>query len=470
MKQKDILIVDDDELVCHSLRELLAMEGYEIDSTLDGLEALQKLKDTKYSLIISDIRMPTLDGIELLKEVRGKNLDSFLIFITGHGHIDGAVEAIKLGAYDYITKPIDDMRLKLTIKRALEQRQLLTSYQNLKKKIRPWELDDRLVVKDRKMVELLDVVHMVSETLATVLITGESGTGKSMLAKYIHRHSSRKDGPFVELSCGTLAETLLESELFGHVKGAFTGADRHKKGKFEEAQGGTIFLDDINCASLNCQVKLLRVLQERTFERVGGNESLHTDVRIITATNTSLSQEVAKKKFREDLYHRINVVSLFIPPLRERLGDIEPLIEYFIKRFNEIHNRKIKGITKNALQLCYNYPWPGNVRQLENVMERAVILSPGDYIIPESLPEEMRGGELLKSEEGDFSLATALAEAEKRIIFKCLKQNNWNRQLTAQVLGISRTTLFNKMRQYQIDDPRKISENLLHENGRSVAS
>ena len=462
MKQKDILIVDDDELVCHSLRELLGMEGYEVDSTLDGLEALQKLQETQYSLIISDIRMPTLDGIELLKEVRGKNLDSFLIFITGHGHIDGAVEAIKLGAYDYITKPIDDIRLKLTIKRALEQKQLLTSYQNLKKKIRPWELDDRLIVKDRKMVELLDLVQMVSETLATVLITGESGTGKSMLAKYIHRNSSRRDGPFVELSCGTLTETLLESELFGHVKGAFTGADRNKKGKFEEAQGGTIFLDDINCASLNCQIKLLRVLQERTFERVGGNESLHTDVRIITATNVPLTVEVARKKFREDLYHRINVVSLSIPPLRERLGDIEPLIDYFIKRFNEVHHKQIKGITKTALQICYNYHWPGNVRQLENVMERAVILSPGDFITPESLSEELRSSTPLPEEVQDLSLNAALAEAEKRIIFRCLKQHNWNRQLTAQVLGISRTTLFNKMRQYQIDDPRKINDSLLH--------
>jgi two-component system response regulator AtoC len=253
----------------------------------------------------------------------------------------------------------------------------------------------------------------------------------------------------------------LESELFGNVKGAFTGADRNKKGKFEEAQGGTIFLDDINCASLNCQVKLLRILQERTFERVGGNESLSTDVRIITATNTPLLVEVENKKFREDLYHRINVVSLAIPPLRERLGDIEPLIEYFIKRFNEAHNRKVKGISNSALQLCYNYHWPGNVRQLENVLERAIILSQGDFIIPESLPEEVRNVTTQTKDIGNLSLSVALADAEKRILFKCLKQHNWNRQITAQVLGISRTTLFNKMRQYQIDDPRKINESLL---------
>jgi transcriptional regulator with PAS, ATPase and Fis domain len=322
-------------------------------------------------------------------------------------------------------------------------------------------MDDRIIVKDRKMIELLDIVQMVSETMATVLITGESGTGKSILAKYIHRHSSRHEGHFVELSCGTLAETLLESELFGHVKGAFTGADRSKKGKFEEAQGGTIFLDDINCASINCQIKLLRILQEKTFEKVGGNESIPTDVRIITATNTPLTDEVENKKFREDLYHRINVVSLFIPPLRDRLGDIEPLVEYFIKRFNEAHSKKVKGMSKSALQLCYNYHWPGNVRQLENVLERSIILSQGDFIIPESLPEELRKGTPQNPDLEGLTLSAAMAEAEKRILFKSLKQYNWNRQTTAQVLGISRTTLFNKMRQYQIDDPRKINENLL---------
>ena len=322
-------------------------------------------------------------------------------------------------------------------------------------------MDDRIIVKDRKMIELLDIVQMVSETMATILITGESGTGKSILAKYIHRHSSRHEGHFVELSCGTLAETLLESELFGDVKGAFTGADRSKKGKFEEAQGGTIFLDDINCASINCQIKLLRILQEKTFEKVGGNESIPTDVRIITATNTPLTDEVENKKFREDLYHRINVVSLFIPPLRDRLGDIEPLVEYFIKRFNEAHNKKVKGMSKSALQLCFNYPWPGNVRELENVLERSIILSQGDFIIPESLPEELRKGTPQNPDLEGLTLSSALAEAEKRILFRSLKQYNWNRQTTAQVLGISRTTLFNKMRQYQIDDPRKINENLL---------
>ncbi len=456
MKSKDILIADDDELVCHSLQEMLVFEGYTVDSALNGLEALDRINHACYSLILSDIQMPGLNGLDLLKEVKGKFPDTLILFITGHGNIDGAIEAIKLGAYDYITKPIDDLRLKLTIQRALEQKRLIASYQSLKQRMRPWELDEKIVVYDRSMTALLDLIHMVADTQATVLITGESGTGKSMLAKYIHRHSSRRDGPFVELSCGALSETLLESELFGHVRGAFTNAYQAKKGKFEEAHGGTIFLDDINCASLNCQIKLLRVLQDKIFERVGGNETFQTDVRIITATNTDLKDEVEKRNFREDLYHRINVVSLFIPPLRERLGDIEPLIEHFIKRFNEVHYKQVKGISKTALQLCLTYHWPGNVRELENVVERSVIMSQGEYIIPEVLPPQLKNkNKVIQADIQGLSLAAALAAAEKAILFESLRQNNWNRQVTAQVLDISRTTLFNKMRRYNIDDPRK---------------
>ncbi|MBW1916604.1 MAG: sigma-54-dependent Fis family transcriptional regulator [Deltaproteobacteria bacterium] len=458
MKNKDILIVDDDEFVCHSLREMLSYEGYLVDSSIDGIDALQKLKSNQYAIILSDIRMPGMDGIELLKEYKGKDSDAVVILITAHGHIDGAVEAIKLGAYDYITKPIDDLRLKLTIQRALEQKRLLASYQSLKKRVRPWELDDGIIFKDRQMIEVLDLVDMVADTMAMVLITGESGTGKSLLAKYIHRKSSRREGPFVELSCGSLSETLLESELFGHVRGSFTNAYRDKKGKFEEAHGGTIFLDDINSASLNLQAKLLRVLQEKVFERVGGNQTVKTDVRVITATNAPLNDEVERKRFREDLYHRINVVSLSIPPLRDRLADIEPLILHFIQRFNEVYNKQVKGIAKSALELCHFYPWPGNVRELEHVIERAIILNRGDFIIPEVLPPHLV--EKVKSWKpglDGLSLADALAAAEKQILFESLRQNNWNRQVTAQMLNISRTTLFNKMRRYEIDDPRRRS-------------
>jgi two-component system response regulator HydG len=465
MANKDLLIVDDDPLVCESLKEMLTLEGFSADAVLDGQAALVKIRDTQYKLILSDIQMPGLNGIELLKELKGRAPDTTVIFITGHGHIAGAVEAIKLGAYDYITKPIDDLRLKLTIKHALEQKKLEASYNSLKQRLKPWALSETLVFGDRKMDRLLEMVHTIADTMATVLITGESGTGKTMLARYIHDQSHRREGPFVKISCGSLSETLLESELFGHMRGSFTGAIRDKKGKFEEANGGTIFLDDINSASPNLQVKLLRVLQEKVIERVGGNVPVQVDVRIITATNTPLQDEVAKQNFREDLYYRINVVSFTIPPLRERLSDIEPLANHFIKQFNSIHHKEIKGISKSALQACLQYSWPGNVRELENVIERAVILSPGEFIVPESLPANIRESKPTISREAlkHLTLEEALAVAEKDILLNTLESLNWNRQLSARTLGISRTTLFNKMRRFQLVDPRRPSGESLAE-------
>jgi DNA-binding NtrC family response regulator len=463
MANKDVLIVDDDPLVCESLKEMLILEGYGADGVLDGQAALAKIQEDHYEVVLSDIQMPGLNGIELLKELKGRSPDTTIIFITGHGHIAGAVEAIKLGAYDYITKPIDDHRLKITISHALEQKKLQNSYETLKQRIKPWRVDENLIFGDRKMDQLLELVHTIADTMATVLITGESGTGKTMLALYIHTHSHRRGGPFVKISCGALSETLLESELFGHVRGSFTGAIRDKKGKFEEAHGGTIFLDDINSASPALQIKLLRVLQEKVIERVGGNIPIETDVRIITATNTSLQEEVAKQQFREDLYYRINVVSLHIPPLRERLSDIEPLATYFINRFNQIHHREIKGISKSALQACLQYPWPGNVRELENVMERATILSPGKFIVPQSLPANIQENRPATSQQvlRQQTLEEAMEIAEKQVILETLESFRWNRQLSARTLGISRTTLFNKMRRFQLVDPRRSSSGSL---------
>jgi DNA-binding NtrC family response regulator len=455
---KDILIVDDDSLVCDSLREMLTFEGYAVETALSASAALAKVKEDSFNLILSDIQMPGMNGLELLKEIKGLNSDALVVFITGHGHIDGAIEAIKLGAYDYITKPIDDLRLQVTIQRALEQHKLMVSYESLKKRLRPWDLQETLLFRDRKMEQLLELVHTISDTQATVLITGESGTGKTLLAHYIHSKSSRHDKPFIKISCGSLSETLLESELFGHVRGAFTGAIRDKKGKFEDAHGGTIFLDDVNSSSPNLQVKLLRVLQEKVIERVGGNASVRTDVRIITATNTPLKEEVAKNHFREDLYYRINVVSLNIPPLRERLADIGPLAEHFIKQFNQIHKRRIRGISKTALQTCLRHSWPGNVRELENVVEQAVILSPGDYIVPESLPSYLRDSGLVAGAPArDLTLDEALAYAEKHVLLETLERFKWNRKMCAQVLGISRTTLFNKMRRFDLFESRRQS-------------
>lgn len=435
---------------------MFLLEGYRTDTALDGDQALAKLQGERFRVILSDIQMPGVNGLELLRELKGRSPDTPVIFITGHGHIDDAVEAIKLGAYDYITKPIDDLRLKLTLRRALEQVELKSSYQSLKKRLRPWQLAETLVFKDRKMGLLLELVHTIADTMATVLISGESGTGKTMLARYIHDQSPRRERPFGKISCGALSETLLESEIFGHVRGAFTGAIRDKKGKFEEAHGGTIFLDDVNCASPNLQMKLLRVLQERVIERVGGNTPIQVDVRIITATNASLQEEVARSNFREDLYYRINVVNFNIPPLRERISDIEPLIEHFIQRFNQSHHRQIKGLTRSALQSCLRYPWPGNVRELENVVEREVLLSLGEFIVPETLPPEIKAaGQLGPPGAGDLNLEEARGQAERQILLETLERCKWNRQLSAKALGISRTTLFNKMKRFQLLDPRR---------------
>ena len=469
MANKDVLIVDDDPLVCESLKEMLILDGYAAVGALDGQEALAKIQEDHFDVVLSDIQMPGLNGIELLKELKGRSPDTAIIFITGHGHIAGAVEAIKLGAYDYITKPIDDHRLKLTISHALEKKKLQASYESLRQRLKPWRLDEHLIFGDRKMDQLLELVHTIADTMATVLVTGESGTGKTMLAQYIHTQSHRQGGPFVKISCGALSETLLESELFGHVRGSFTGAIRDKKGKFEEAHGGTIFLDDINSASAALQIKLLRVLQEKVIERVGGNVPIDTDVRIITATNTFLQDEVAKQQFREDLYYRINVVSLHIPPLRERLSDIEPLTTHFIERFNQIHHREIKGISKSALQACLQYPWPGNVRELENVIERAVILSPGKFIVPESLPANIQENRPTTSQQivRQQTLEEAMETAEKQVILETLESFRWNRQLSARTLGISRTTLFNKMRRFQLVDPRRGSSGSLSSSGSS---
>jgi DNA-binding NtrC family response regulator len=455
---KDILIVDDDSLVCESLKEMLTFDGYAVDTALSASAALIKVKEDSFNLILSDIQMPGMNGLDLLKEIKGLDSDALLVFITGHGHIDGAIEAIKLGAYDYITKPIDDLRLRVTIQRAIEQHKLMVSYESLKKRLRPWDLQETMLFRDRKMEQLLELVHTIADTQATVLITGESGTGKSLLAHYIHLQSSRRQKPFIKISCGSLSETLLESELFGHVRGAFTGAIRDKKGKFEDGHGGTMFLDDVNSSSPNLQVKLLRVLQEKVIERVGGNTPIRTDVRIITATNAPLKEEVAKNQFREDLYYRINVVSLSIPPLRERLADINPLAEHFIKQFNQIHKRKIRGISKTALQICLRHGWPGNVRELENVVEQAVILSPGDYIVPESLPSYLRDSGLVAGAPvKDLTLDEALAHAEKHLLLETLERFKWNRKMCAQMLGISRTTLFNKMRRFDLFESHRPS-------------
>lgn len=452
-----ILIVDDDRLVLDSLVELLRHDGHTVDGLTSVRDALRALRDHDYALVITDINLPTSDGFELLRYLREHAPDTAAIVITAYGTIESAVEAIRMGAYDYLTKPIVDDELRLLVNRVMQQHALLRENRSLRRQLDERYSLDSIIGHDHRMQKIFDLIDAVADSRTTVLLQGESGTGKSLIARAIHRLSSRADGPFVEVSCGALPESLLESELFGHVRGAFTGALHDKIGKFEAAHGGTIFLDEISSASPVLQVKLLRVLQERQFEPVGSNETRTVDVRVILASNRDLAEEVRTGRFRQDLFYRVNVVTLVIPPLRERVGDIPLLAEHFLRKYAGENNRRIVGFSDDALRLLQRYNWPGNVRELENAVERAVVLCRGALITPDDLPPTVV--EPLDLPPDDFPreplpLKKALELPEKRIIEQALRANNWNRQATARMLGINRTTLYKKMRRYGLEgDP-----------------
>ncbi len=463
MAKKNILIVDDDQIIRESLCEFLRMEGHESHGA-DGFgSAIKELEKRNYNLVISDVNMPDMDGFELLRVIRKRYPQVVTIIITGYGTIESAVEAIKMGAYDYLTKPIIDDDIRLTINRALEQQSLLQENRNLKEQLRSKYGLENIIGHDYKMLKIFDLVESVADSKATILITGQSGTGKSLIARSIHTCSNRMDKPFIEVSCGALPETLLESELFGHVKGSFTGATSDKQGKFLAADGGTLFLDEINSASANMQVKLLRILQEKQFEPVGSNETRTVDVRVILATNADLQELVKEGKFREDLYYRINVITIDLPPLAERITDVPLLAEKFLEKQCKTHNKKINGFSEQALQYLEKYNWPGNVRELENVVERAVLLGRQSQITPDDLPAniiEYADKQQQNRTDKICSLREALEEPEKKIIEAALRRNNWNRQLTANALQINRTTLYKKMKYYGLEvDPMLQSSN-----------
>ncbi len=447
-----ILVVDDDELILTSLSEFLRLEGYEVEAAASFREASAHLGAGPYQVVIADVSMPEVDGFELLKMIRNRYPETAVIMITGYGTIESAVEAIKHGAFDYLTKPIIDDEIKLVIERALRQQHLMAENRALRSQLGERYSLDNIVGHDPKMLRVFDLIEAVADTPTTVLITGESGTGKSLVARAIHQHSNRRDGPFVEVACGALPETLLESELFGHVRGAFTGAVGDKAGKFTQADGGTIFLDEISTATPALQVKLLRVLQDFEFEPVGGTKTERVDVRCILATNQDLEAEVRKGTFRQDLYYRVNVVTVHLPPLRERLGDIPLLADHFLARHCERTGRRVVGFTDEAMRRLQAYTWPGNVRQLENVLERAVILTKHATVTPDDLPDDMRavgaGG------DGDgriLPLKQALETPEREIIERALRAFHGSRQATADALDINRTTLYKKMKHYGIE-------------------
>jgi DNA-binding NtrC family response regulator len=451
-----LLVVDDDQIIRESLCEFLKLEGYQCRQAGDFKQALGELEKQDYNLVVTDVNMPEMDGFELLRVIRKRYPEVVTIVITGYGTIESAVEAIKMGAYDYLTKPIVDDEIRMIVSRALEQQALLQENRNLRNLLRGQYGLDNIVGQDYKMLKIFELIEAVADSKATVLITGQSGTGKSLIARSIHHRSNRMGKPFVEVSCGALPETLLESELFGHVKGSFTGAVSDKNGKFQAADGGTLFLDEINSAPPSLQVKLLRVLQEKQFERVGSNETQTVDVRVLLATNVDLQEEVKAGGFREDLFYRINVVNIEMPALAERVTDIPLLAGRFLEAMNLKHGKEKTSFDNEALRALEHYSWPGNVRELENVVERAVVLSKHSNIELNDLPQNII--DHVNSESAvafkSLNLREALEEPEKKIIEMALRRNNWNRQLAADMLEINRTTLYKKMKRYDLEiDP-----------------
>ncbi|HSW47395.1 MAG TPA: sigma-54 dependent transcriptional regulator [Phycisphaerae bacterium] len=458
--RKRILIVDDDKIITESLVEFLHLEEYEAMGVAGFNDAMAAVQRRRPNVILCDINMPDADGFELLRVVKQRYPDIVVIMITGYGTIESAVEAIKMGAYDYLTKPVIDEEIRLTIERALQQQSLIRENQSLREQLDLRYGLDNIIGHDYKMLKVFDLIDAVADSPTTVLIQGQSGTGKSLIARAIHHRSSRHEGSFVEVSCGALPESLLESELFGHVRGSFTGAVGDKAGKFKAADGGTIFLDEISSATPALQVKLLRVLQERQFEPVGSNKTEHVDVRVILASNEDLAKVVQAGRFRQDLFYRVNVVTIKLPSLAERITDIPLLARHFLDYYNREMRKDIAGFTDECLAVLQRYAWPGNVRELENVVQRAVVLTRNRQLGVSDLDEELvaqtQAGAAAPGVYRPASLKEALEEPEKRIIEHALRANNWNRQLTAQVLEINRTTLYKKIKRYGLEsDPMK---------------
>lgn len=458
--QARILVVDDDRIILDSLGEFLRLEGYQVEAAVSFKGALQAMERRAVDVIISDVNMPGGNGFELLHVMRERYPDTVLIMMTGYGTIESAVEAIKMGAFDYLTKPIIDDELRVCVERALGQQAILRENRVLKER-----LDQRfgltaVVGQDYRMLKVYDLVDAVADSKVTVLIRGPSGTGKSLIAGVIHQRSERRDKPFIEVACGAIPETLLESELFGHMRGSFTGAVANKAGKFQAADCGTVFLDEISAASPALQVKLLRFLQSHQFEPIGSNKTESIDVRVILASNVDLEAEVRAGRFREDLFYRVNVITIEMPSLCERVGDIPLLVAYFLEAFNAETKREILGFDDEAMCALQRYHWPGNVRELENTVERAVVLCKGHYITAADLGSKLLEPAEMLHTPGAFeaigtsqskSLKEALEEPEKRIIEAALRANGWNRQLTARQLGINRTTLYKKMKRYGLE-------------------
>ena len=449
MAAKRILAVDDDALFRDFLKEILDRKGHQVDVAGGGAQAVRQMEDADYDLILSDIRMPDVDGMQVLEKAMQLQPEARVMMITAHAMVANAVEAMRQGAYDYIEKPCSPDEIEMRIERALENQQLRQENRRLRSELQERYSFGNMVGKSRKMEEVFELIQTVAKSRSTVLITGESGTGKELVARAIHYNSPRKGGAFVKLNCAALPQDLIESELFGHEKGAFTGAIKQTKGRFELADEGALLLDEISEIRLPLQAKLLRVLQEREFERVGSGASIRVDVRIVATTNRNLQEQIQRGRFREDLYYRLNVIPLRLPALRERKEDIPHLLDHFLGKYNRENEKDIAGVTENAMEMLMAYDWPGNVRELENYIERSVVICQGAQIGEEHLPLDVLAGDSAsrRDDEG-LQVGLTVREVEKRLILKTLEACDGNRTSAADMLGISSRTLRNKLHEY----------------------
>jgi DNA-binding NtrC family response regulator len=451
MANEKILVVDDEESMCNFLSIMLKKEGYQITTALSAKEALKKMARDDFDVVISDLKMKNMNGLELIEEINKKDTVPYVIIMTAFATIESAIEALKKGAFDYITKPFKVDEIKLAVTRALEQGKIRYENISLKKQLKKTEGFGEIIGKSSAVMEVLSQVRKIADSESTVLLTGESGTGKELIARAVHQHSYRAERPFVTINCGALPEELLESELFGHVKGSFTGAIKDKDGFFKVANEGTFFLDEVGEMSARIQVKLLRVLQEKEIVPIGGTAPLKVDVRLVAATNADLENEVSVGRFRKDLFYRLNVIPIHIPPLRERKEDIPLLIEHFLKKYSS-PDGKPKKINAEAKKILSQYAWPGNVRELENVLERAVTLQSGNTISEKDLPEKLvkgKGKVMAKAKELENP---TLETVEKAYIYWVLQECRWQKQRAAEILGIDPSTLYRKIEKYGLKD------------------
>ena len=454
-KNYSVLVVDDEPGMREFLEIMLTKEGYEVSIASNGEEAIEKIGKESFDLAIVDIQMPGINGIEVLRNTREKNYNTTIIMITAFASHESAIEAMKLGAYDYITKPFKIDEIKLVIKKSLDKNVLEKENTRLKKELETKYGFENFIGSSNSIQQIFSLINRVSELNVNVLISGESGTGKELVARAVHYSGSRKDGPFIPVNCGAIPETLIESEFFGHAKGAFTGATRDKKGLFEEANGGTIFLDEIGDLPIHLQVKLLRVLEEKKVRPLGKTESVSIDVRIISATNKNLEQEIMDNKFREDLFYRLNVIKVAMPPLRERKDDIPMLALHFLHKFATEMDKKITGISNEALEELEKYHYPGNIRELENIIARCVALETNEIIKKDSLPKLNTEGDyidLTDTLNAKDSIDSVLGDVEKQIIENALKSSRGNKSETAKMLGITLRSLRYRLAKHRIYD------------------